>query len=592
MKIPQSTIEQVKSATDIVDLISTYVSLKLRGKNYVGLCPFHQEKTPSFSVSPDKQIFYCFGCGAGGDAISFVRQYEKVSYPEAIRWLAHRAHIEIPTTESDSGERDDIEAMYFAAKAAARFYFEQLQSPLGKSARDYLIARGFSDVICRAFGVGYAPDAWDAWLQAARGQNLDLTIVEKAGLIVPKANGHYDRFRHRIIFPIINPSGRVIAFGGRQLVDEKNSPKYLNSPETPIFQKSKTLYGLYQARESIRQTSVAVLVEGYADCLSLHQYGFGNCVASCGTALTGEHAYLLRRYTSDVILLYDGDEAGRRAAIRGGAILLESGLNVRVVTLDSDQDPDSYLRSVGAKGLEALFDQAPTFVHFRLAAGGNVHQQSEAIHDLMTSIARISDAIKQNLYLNEIARALGIAESAVMQEWKKISEKSAIQTPDPVRRNIAKKDLPSHIVRAERDLLKSLLTGGRGQAEYIFRYVRPDQFQNDGIRTAVSAIYRLFLESETYQPDAILPEMPEEVQKAIARMMIEEKDEPYSAEDCIAAIQVDELEREREDLRKTMQTRESCGEDIQPAQKTWNELTRKITELKQKRRLLRSDPSE
>lgn len=593
MRIPQHIIDQVKQATDIVDLVGGYVSLKLRGRNHVGLCPFHQEKTPSFTVNAEKQIFYCFGCGTGGDVIAFIRNHEKVSYPEAIRILAERAHIEIPRDASAPEVREDLDALYVAAKIAARFFYDRLRDPEGAAAKQYLEKRGFQKSTLKNFGVGYAPDSWDSLVAHARQQQMDLGVMEKAGLVVAKASGHYDRFRHRVMFPIINPTGRVIAFGGRQLVDDKQSPKYLNSPETPIFHKSKTLYGLYQARDAIRELDHVLLVEGYADCISLHQHGFTNAVASCGTALTQDHAYLIRRYSPNVVLLYDGDEAGRRAAVRGGSILLEAGLNVRVTTLPPDQDPDSYVMAFGANALRPLLDDAPTFVEFRLADSkhGSVNRQSAVIHELMETLARIPDAIKQNLYLKEMAMSLGLSDAAIQKEWDKVVKRS-------VRQDVAEKkslkapvkdDLPTNLLRAERDILRALLTQGRAKAEYVFQYLRPEDFKNPGIRQTVEHIHHRFFQDDDFKADHVLPELPDDIQKAISRLLVEDKDQ-YDLDDCIATIQSDELEKKREALRQTMKTMEDEKEDVAHLQEAWTTLTRQITELKQKKQLIRIEP--
>ncbi len=594
MRIPQHTIDQVKQATDIVDLVGAYVSLKLRGRNHVGLCPFHQEKTPSFTVSADKQIFYCFGCGTGGDAIAFIRNHEKVSYPEAIRILAERAHIDIPRDEGYEGEREDLDAMYFATKMAARFFYDQLHAEAGLLARQYLAKRGFQDSVIKSFGLGYAPDSWDGLVTHSQSKQMDLTVMEKAGLVIPKNNGYYDRFRHRLMFPIFNPTGRVIAFGGRQLVEDKQSPKYVNSPETPIFHKSKTLYGLHQARETIREMDHVLLVEGYADCMSLHQHGFTETVASCGTALTQDHAYLIRRYTPNVVLLYDGDEAGRRAATRGGAIVLEAGLNVRVVTLPADQDPDSYVMAFGADALRSLIDDAPTFIEFRIADSkhGTVNRQSAVIHELMESLARLPDAIKQNLYLKELGASLGLSDDAIQKEWDKIIKKSALReaAPLPTRPSVpTRQELSSHLLRAERNLLKALMTEGRARAEYVFRFLRPDDFKNSGIRLTMEHIHHRYFQDEDFKADHILPELPPDIQKAISRLLVEDR-EQFDLDDCIAAIQRDGLETKIEALRQTMKTMEEEKEDIGHLEKAFNTLRLQKEDLRQRKKLIRIDP--
>ncbi len=326
MRIPEETIEAIRAAIDIVEVVGEYVPLRRRGANWFGLCPFHEEKTPSFSVNPHLGIFKCFGCGRGGDVFAFIQQIEHVSFVEAVRMLAERAGIPLPDGEEEAD--DPRPALYHALRFAARFYFEQLtQSEAGQVARAYLKQRGIHPEAVRRFGLGYAPNAWDALLKAATEAGIRSEVLEQAGLVLPRKErgGYYDRFRHRLMFPIFSHTGRVVGFGGRLLEPDPEQPKYINTPETPVYHKGRILYGLYQARQALRTQEEAILVEGYTDVIALHQAGIEHVVATSGTALTPDQARLLARYVRRVVLLFDADAAGQQAALRSIELFLERG---------------------------------------------------------------------------------------------------------------------------------------------------------------------------------------------------------------------------------------------------------------------------
>ena len=319
VKIPQEKIDEIRAASDIVDVISARLQLKKRGKDYLGLCPFHQEKTPSFSVSPTKQMFYCFGCHRGGDVVKFVMEYEKAFYIEALEILAERAGISITRTEESFEAANETEKMYSVMSFAARTFFTNLtKTTEGEFALNYFRDRGFTNQTMTAFGLGYSLRGWDSLLKKTEEEGIDPEQLEKVGLVRRRDDGgNYDTFRGRAMFPIFNTNGRVIAFGARKLYDDDNLGKYINSSETPIYHKSKVLYGLSQAKDAIRERDFAVLVEGYADLISVHQAGTKNIVASSGTALTTEQIQLISRYTKNITLVYDADSAGANAMMRG-----------------------------------------------------------------------------------------------------------------------------------------------------------------------------------------------------------------------------------------------------------------------------------
>ncbi len=420
-RLSDEIIEEIREHNDIVELISEYVPLKKQGKNYAGLCPFHEEKKPSFSVSPQRQIFHCFGCGAGGNIFKFLMEYQKMSFPDAVRFLAERANITLPASERSGGDQSQYEPLYMANHLAAAHYYQQLQENVdAEKARRYLAERGFSDRIVELFRLGYAPPGWDGLINRARRRGISPETLSRAGLVLKReyGEGYYDRFRDRLIFPITNLSGKFIGFGGRVLEDT-DEVKYINSPETPIYQKGKVLYGLQQASASIRQNGRAVIVEGYTDLLSLVQAGVENVVASLGTALTHQQARLLTRYAKEAIVLYDADTAGVAAAERGADTLLEAGLAVRILSLPSGMDPDQAVRQKGAEYIIAELDRAETFLDFKLRHllqrhdSPSVPARAEVIEELGRSIAMVSDPIKRGLYIREIAERLRVDEELV-----------------------------------------------------------------------------------------------------------------------------------------------------------------------------------
>ncbi len=598
MRIPQSKIEEIKSTVDIVELVSQYVAIKQRGRNYVGLCPFHNEKTPSFTVNAEKQIFYCFGCGVGGDAISFIRNYEKVGYAEAIRFLAGKYNIDLPTGDSEEEEerRSDIEGLYFLHKTVARFYYDQLQSPNGAEARDYLKQRGLSEKVLTTFGIGYAPDRWDAVVEFAKARSIDQVLVEKAGLILPrKDGGFYDRFRHRVMFPIFNASGRVIAFGGRQLRDEQDSPKYVNSPESPIYHKGRTLYGLFQAREAIKEKDRILIVEGYADCLMLHQHGFRYATASSGTAFTVDQANLIRRFTQNVVLVYDGDAAGVRAAQRGGAVMLQAGLRVHIVVLPAEHDPDSFLRANGTEAFEGLVAGAEPYVDFRIHQWeredklSDVHARTQAARELLQVLAGLRDPIKASAFVSEIADRLRLDEIILRSELHKLSRQPVAPVPSEGKTlrppEAAKPVLAERIQHAERGILRALLTGNPVQAQYIFSHLRPEDFQQEAIRRVVGHIYSQYMLNESYTSESVASAFPEDIQRAITRLLIDEMF-AYDVHDCIAAIQLDQLEKKLESLRDVMQHTEESEEETAQLDEAISILLKQIHNLKTRKQLL------
>lgn len=428
--ITRSTIESIQDAAHVEDVVGDFVQLKKRGANMIGLCPFHDEKTPSFVVSPAKGIYKCFGCGQSGDSIKFVMEHEHFNYPQALRYLAEKYSIAVEeeaVSEEVRQEADKRDSLYIVLKYAAEYFTQQLlETDEGKSVGlSYFKQRGYLEDTIRKFDLGYSPDGWDKLFQAATEQGYNPELLEQAGLIKRKEDKTFDFFRGRVMFPIHNISGKVVAFGGRILKTNEKGPKYINTPETDVYIKSKLVYGIYHAKAAIRRKDEALLVEGYTDVISLHQKSIEHVVASSGTSLTPDQVRLIRRFSNNITLLFDGDKAGIKAALRGVDILLESGVNVRVILLPDGEDPDSYLQKVGTDRFEQyLEEQRKDFVLFKLellleTAGDDPIKRSDVIKDVAHSISIITDAIQRSVYIKACSRELGIEEQLLINEVNK-----------------------------------------------------------------------------------------------------------------------------------------------------------------------------
>ena len=413
MRYSDDIIEEVRSKNDIVDVVSQYVKLTRRGSSYFGLCPFHNEKTPSFSVTPGKQMYYCFGCGAGGNVFNFIMEYENFTFGEALKYLADRAGVELPKIEYSKEVREKAKEkseLLEINKQAAQYYYYQLRTEKGAAGYQYLSGRGLTEETMRSFGLGYSDKFSDGLYRYLKSKGYKDDRLRESGLFnVDERHGMYDKFWNRVIFPIMDVNNRVIGFGGRVMGDGK--PKYLNSPETKIFDKSRNLYGLNVARKT--RKNYIILCEGYMDVISMHQAGFTNAVASLGTALTSGHASLLKRYTQEVLLLYDSDEAGVRAALRGIPILREAGVNSRVVDLKPYKDPDEFIKNMGAEAFEDRLNRASDSFMFRVrVAEGEFPMeepqgQNRFFERCAEMLLELKDELERNLYIDAIVKNYG-----------------------------------------------------------------------------------------------------------------------------------------------------------------------------------------
>ena len=457
--IPKDTVDKIIETSRIEEVVGDFVSLKRRGTSMIGLCPFHNEKTPSFHVSVGKGIFKCFGCGKGGDSVRFIMEHEKATYPEALRYLANKYSIEIAEVENTPEEQavnDRRESLYIVSAWAAKFFQQQmLETDEGKSiGLSYFKERGFRDDIIKKFELGYSPDVWDALTQSAITEGYNIQFLEETGLTIRKENEKfYDRFRGRVMFPIHSFTGRVIGFGGRTLKTDKAVPKYVNSPESDIYHKSNVLYGLFFAKKSMRDEDNCYLVEGYADVLSVHQAGIENVVASSGTSLTIEQIRMIGRFTKNITILYDGDDAGIKASLRGLDMILEEGLNVKIVLFPDGDDPDSYVQKFGSAAFKSHIEGSKKdFILFKTSillkdAGNDPIKRAGIIREVVESIAKIPDGIKASVFVRECSSLLQIEERVLISELNKIrlgkiKKDNNFNTPQVQTENVPEPDIP------------------------------------------------------------------------------------------------------------------------------------------------------
>lgn len=477
--IDQSTIERILDSANISDVVSEFVTLKKRGVNQLGLCPFHNEKTPSFTVSPAKGIFKCFGCGKGGNSVNFIMELEQLSYPDALRWLAKKYHIEIDEKEETQEERqmkDERESMMivsaFAQKYFSRFLLKENEGrTIGLS---YFHERGIRDDMIAKFELGYCPEGKDLFTVAAQREGYKMEYLEKTGLTIKRDDWVRDRFGGRVMFPVHNVAGRVIAFGGRTLTNDKKVAKYINSPESEVYHKGRTLYGIYQAKRDMTRLDKCYLVEGYTDVLSFHQAGIENVVASSGTSLTLDQIRLIRRFTPNITIVYDGDEAGIKASLRGIDMVLEEGINVKVLPLPPGEDPDSFARSMSAGELAEYIKQKETdFIKFKTQLlMGTVENdpvsKARLINEIVRSISVIPDNITRTIYIKECSRLMDVQEEVLYSEIRKIQNKQSedhtrkeqqeiqIQASKPAA-PVADKKMVNHFETEEREIIRVLL---------------------------------------------------------------------------------------------------------------------------------------
>ena len=478
--IAEDVINQIRDRTDIVEVVGQHVSLTRAGQNLKGLCPFHQEKSPSFTVSPSRQIFHCFGCGAGGNVFTFLTRITGASFPETVRELGRKVGIEVEEAVSQAGSQTaQTVRIEQVNKAAAEWFRKNLNDDrVGTEAREYLSSRGMLPSTIERFGIGLAPAEWDGLSRSLAKQGFTQSEAASAGLTIARDNGSgfYDRFRSRVMFTITDLRKRVVGFGGRVLGE--GTPKYLNSPDTALFKKGQTLFALDAAREAVTRTKTVIIVEGYFDAIALHQAGLAHTVATLGTALTLEHIQVLRRFASKVVLLFDPDAAGVRAALRGLDLFVNSGLGVKVVTLPAGEDPDTYVRKEGASAFDRLEEQAPSLLDFALehslktAEASTIEGRIRSVDEILRILQKSEHPIEREERIRLVAERLGINQQRLIERYPVLIQKEGQRAP--VRTPDAPTVSPTKGAPEERDLMYFLLHGQLAPADV--RRLRPDAF--------------------------------------------------------------------------------------------------------------------
>ncbi len=517
MYYSEELIEEVRTRNDIVDVISGYVKLQKKGSSYFGLCPFHNEKSPSFSVSRQKQMYYCFGCGAGGNVFTFLMEYENFSFVEAVKYLADRAGVELPEMEysKEAKEKADLKALILEInKLAAKYFYVQLKSERGNAAYTYLKDRQLSDKTITAFGLGYSNKFSDDLYKYLRSKGYSEELIRQAGLIsTDERHGVYDKFWNRVMFPIMDVNSRVIGFGGRVMGDAK--PKYLNSPETPVFDKSRNLYGLNRARTS--RKPYFLLCEGYMDVIALHQAGFTNAVASLGTALTPGHASLIRRYVQEVYLTYDSDDAGTRAALRAVPILREAGISAKVIRMDPYKDPDEFIKNLGAEEYEKRIREARNGFMFTLevlARGYDMNSpegKTAFFREAARRLMEFEDELERENYIDAVASAYKVSRESLEKLVAKTAVSSGMAKPveRPKKAEGREKGKEDGILTSQKVLLTWMIDDVRIY-EKISSFITPDDFTEELYRTVARLLFEQYREGGKLDPARILDHFTEE----------------------------------------------------------------------------------
>lgn len=562
-RIPQETIDRIRDSADIVDVVSRHVDLKKRGRNFFGLCPFHTEKTPSFSVAPDKGIYHCFGCGNGGNAVNFIMELEKISFVEAIQQLGQQLGIEVAFSGTDESKQF-FDHLYDIHAAAANLYQRVLDSDRGQQAKQYLLDRGLTEETIKQFKIGFTPDNSKFLTERIKEKRYGREVLEKSGLFGFSNTDVFDRFRGRIMFPIFNASGKVIAFGGR--VFGTNDPaKYMNSPETPLYHKSEVFYGLHLTRDAIRKSESAILVEGYTDLIQLYQSGIQNVVAVSGTAFTDRHVQQIRRFASKVYLAYDGDTAGINAAKRAGYALLKGGVNPKVIRIPDGLDPDDWVSQAGADIFRSKgIDQAVGLLSFHLRTSNfsemSPQEKSNLIKDILSEAAQISDPIIRQDLIKNLAQVGGVEENQVVhmftQQMRKKRPRHIEATPKP------KKSLFTSVnAKAELGIIK-VLAGDDQEARVLIQSdLDINLIENDQLKK----LAEMLMGTNNVKPAEIMAHFDSAEDREIVSQILIDEDDSTSpiqmAQDCLATLSKVSTKEKIKAARIKIREMEAAGQD-------------------------------
>ncbi len=562
MAIPDSIIDRIHEKTDIVEVISRYVPLKKFGRNYKAPCPFHNEKTPSFIVSPDKQIYHCFGCGAGGNVFSFLMKHENIEFPEAVEMLADKAGVALPRSPG-KGENALAKELYRINELACQFFGSSLAA--NGRAKEYIQSRGLGEETLKKFKVGYAPDSWEALINFFKKNSIAPAMLERAGLVIANdKGGHYDRFRNRIIFPIFDLKDRVLGFGARVL--DSSLPKYLNSPETPIYSKGRNLYGLNFSKDEIKKSGHFLVVEGYLDFLVPYQAGVKNIIATLGTALTVDQIKTLKRFANTAVMVYDPDEAGEAASLRNLDLFISEDVNVYIAELPALFDPDSYIRKFGTDEFLKLKKSSKNLFDYKLArlSGrfniNTANGKAGIAGEMLPTLSRINNAVLKSTLLKKLAEKLGVDEESLKVEIKKVK-------PDYTEKRYvaAVAEVKKHSSLAELMVLAFLLEGS-GYIAKVKSALSPDEFKDSSIRDLVSAIFDLHKEHKEVHPARLISHMSERTDAAsliseasgISEMV---GDKEKALGDCIARIKKDNLKERMAMIQESIRIAHSQKDD-------------------------------
>ncbi|MFH2138459.1 MAG: DNA primase [Candidatus Omnitrophota bacterium] len=568
-RISGQILEEIQSRCDIVDVISSYIPLKKIGSNFKACCPFHHEKTPSFVVSQNKQIFHCFGCGLGGDIFSFVMKHERLEFPDAVKMLAEKAGVSVVLDKQNEASQDgSLTKLLYRINELASAYFQNtlLNDAQAAKARHYIEKRQISPESIKSFAIGYSGEQWEGLLSFLRKKGVNDSLIIQSGLVVKNSQGKlYDRFRERLMFPIFNSQGKIIGFGGR-ILDDKSAktperqddkkPKYINSPETEIYKKSKNLYGFNFSKQFVTKQNYCVVVEGYLDFIIPFQFGVKNLVASLGTAFTPEHVRLLKRYTQNIVIVFDSDAAGQEAALRSLDLLLEEGMNVRIANLDPGFDPDSWVCSHGAESFNEVINAAKSLFDFKLDLLLSKfdrkipEHKAQIAHQMLLTIKKVKNAIVRESYLKRLSEVISVTEEALLAELSKLRDFSVFDRKEASL--TGGKAENKHLYQAERMLLSLIIDDARLVRE-VKQKLNIDEFKDPLIKKIAGY---MFDNEDLVGPTKILNKInDQEITSFISRLMVDDlaiNDRQRSFDDCIGKIKKDEIQNRIKFLQREL----------------------------------------
>ena len=566
MAFSEQILEEIQGKSDIAEVIGSYIPLKRAGRNFKANCPFHKEKTPSFMVSPSKQIFHCFGCGAGGNVFHFVMKFEGMEFPDAVRTLAERAGVELPRFTRSEFEQSAYAIQIYKVNEFAASYYRGtlLKTEAGKRAAEYLKKRGVNEETIEQAKLGYAADAWDGFVNFAKSKGFESALLERSGLIIPREEGgYYDRFRNKIIFPIFDIKNRVVAFGARVLDD--SLPKYINSPETEVYIKSRHLYGLNFSLQSVKERDFCIIVEGYLDFLIPYQNGIKNIAASLGTSLTESQARLIKRYTRNAVILYDGDSAGEAASLRGLDLFIQEGVNVKVAVLPKGYDPDSFVRNEGISEFDSLVSSAADLFEYKLGVltsrydARDAEAKSKICSEMLPTISRVTNAVLKFEYIKRLAERLQVREEALLSELKKVKPD---YTYEPSAEAVTSAAMPS-ATSAEKIIIGLMLDDAEVISE-VQKHLKIEDFTDDETRKIVGEIFKACTAGKAFSVTQLINHLEDDnlsriISEAVSLTEIV-TDKQKNLNDCIKNIKDQNNKNKLVELRNLINVAQMMGD--------------------------------